>query len=599
MRGRSFVLVFVLLACGFGGTALFCQQSQLHVLAFYSANTELDHVHFAQDAVKFLSVLAEKEHFSFESTTKWEDLNEDRLKTCQLVIWLNESPSDAEERHAFEHYIEGGGAWLGFHAAGYNDKDTNWPWYVDFLGGAVFHINSWPPLPARLLLADPTHPVAAGLPADFESPSNEWYVWKPSPRLNKDVRVLATFDPANYPLGFKDILESGDLPIVWTNTKYKMLYMNMGHGDKIFTSPTQNRLIENAVHWLLKGAPAPSSPQANGIRISPNAVALNPRTDKFYAVSVHKGAVVVLDGEGRSLSQVEVGAEPVAIAVNPEKNRIYVANGESGTMSVIDGATDKVIATVTVGDLPYAIAVNPASNKIYISKTFSNVLTVVDGETNVASFLKIGIQADAMAVDPVSSKLYLTSYQDPEISSLDGANNQISKIAAQNHLWEIASSPGRKIYAVSAGSANATIVDSKTHSTRLVALGEIPCAIALDTNTGKTFVANYGSSNVTVIDGASDSVAATVNVASHPQAIAADSGNHTVYVISTHANSTTVIDGTTNSVRATLETGGFPYAIAVDSKTHDAVVLSLDGRLTVIDGVTLRASSPTIPENEP
>jgi hypothetical protein len=31
-----------------------------------------------------------------------------------------------------------------------------------------------------------------------------------------------------------------------------MLYINMGHGDKIFTSPIQNTLIENAVLWLVK-----------------------------------------------------------------------------------------------------------------------------------------------------------------------------------------------------------------------------------------------------------------------------------------------------------------------------------------------------------
>ena len=51
----------------------------------------------------------------------------------------------------------------------------------------------------------------------------------------------------------KDTLVSGDLPVVWTNTKYRMLYMNMGHGDKNFTRPTQNRLFENAVLWLGAG----------------------------------------------------------------------------------------------------------------------------------------------------------------------------------------------------------------------------------------------------------------------------------------------------------------------------------------------------------
>ena len=37
---------------------------------------------------------------------------------------------------------------------------------------------------------------------------------------------------------------------MWTNTKYKTIYMNMGHGDKIFKSTEQNKLFENALLWL-------------------------------------------------------------------------------------------------------------------------------------------------------------------------------------------------------------------------------------------------------------------------------------------------------------------------------------------------------------
>src|ERR1700758_3334338 len=265
------LLVFLLIAIPFASSHTFAQQTPFRVLAFYSENTESDHVQFAQQAVKFLSERAASEHYTFETTTDWQDLNDERLKTCQLVIWLNESPKKAEQRSAFERYMQGGGAWLGFHAAGYNDKHTGWQWFVDFLGGTVFRTNSWPPLPARLAIDDRSHPVTAGI-LDFDSPANEWYVWKPSPRLNKDVRVLVTLDPSNYPLGFKDVLTNGDLPVVWTNTKYKMLYMNMGHGDKIFTSAVQNQLIDNAVHWLGTGAPQHATREPNGIRTSPNGI---------------------------------------------------------------------------------------------------------------------------------------------------------------------------------------------------------------------------------------------------------------------------------------------------------------------------------------
>jgi type 1 glutamine amidotransferase len=66
------------------------------------------------------------------------------------------------------------------------------------------------------------------------------------------VKVLVTLAPSNYPIGLKDTIESGDVPVVWTNTRYRMIYMNMGHGDKIFDSPEQNRLFEDALRSLLK-----------------------------------------------------------------------------------------------------------------------------------------------------------------------------------------------------------------------------------------------------------------------------------------------------------------------------------------------------------
>ena len=361
MNVRRFLL-FLLLAIHVA-SPVFAQQTRFKVLAFYSATAETDHVQFAQSALAFLEDRATTEKFTFEATTKWEDLNDENLKSVQLVVWLNESPTAPEQRHAFERYMQRGGAWLGFHAAGYNDENTNWPWYVDFLGGAVFHINSWPPLPARILLDDRGHPIFAGIPDAFESPANEWYVWKPSPRLNKDVKVLATFDAANYPIGLKDVLSSGDLPVVWTNTKYKMLYMNMGHGDKIFTSPVQNRLIDNAINWLGAGAKPNTIPEASGIQISPRGIVLNPRTHKVYAVNTRRGTVTVLNGEGHFEASVKVGASPVAIAVNEGRNRIYVANSGDGSVTVIDGKTDAPLTKVAVGDLPYVVAVNPANDK--------------------------------------------------------------------------------------------------------------------------------------------------------------------------------------------------------------------------------------------
>jgi uncharacterized protein len=576
------------------------QTAQFQVVAFYSPNAEPDHVQFAEGALKFFSDLAVKDKFVFNSTTDWANLNPEYLKKYQVAIWLTDSPNNPEQRLAFQHYMETGGAWLGFHCAGYNDKDTNWPWYVDFLGGAVFHINSWPPLPARLVVDDRTHPATANLPEAFVTPANEWYVWKPSPRLNKDVRVLVTFDPSNYPLGLKDVLTGGDLPVVWTNTKYKMIYLNMGHGDKIFTNATQNRLFEDAIvslgrpkAWAARSSVQLDGPPASGLEISPRGIVLNDGNHEVYAVNTAAGTVTAIHVADGSVKTVKMGTEPEAIAINPITNKIYVGNSGDGTVSVIDGTTDLVTATVPVGDLPYVLAVNLLSDKIYVSKTFSNTTTVIDGKTNQTSILKAGVQADAIASSTAMNRIYMTSYEGGKVTVVDGTNENVSTIDVDKHLWGIAADDATKrIYLTGSGSAKLWVIDENTNAVTSVATGEIPCAVAVDPAAKRVYVVNYGSNSVTVIDSASASakVTATLPVGERPQAVAVDSRTHRVYVANTHDDTVSVIDGTLNTVLATVKTGKAPYAIAVDRETGKTYVATMAGVVTVINGETLSAT---------
>jgi type 1 glutamine amidotransferase len=247
---RRLLLILTVFVSGLIPPLNFAQSTPFHVLAFYSTNVEQDHVDFALQALTFFSNTAKSDRFQFESTTNWDDLNPQRLKRVQIVMWLNDSAHTPQQRAAFEQYMEHGGGWFGFHFAAYNDSNTHWPWFVQFLGGAVFYGNNWPPLPALLNVDDKTSPVTKHLPAHYLAPANEWYSWRPNPRANKDVKVLLTLDPSNFPLGFKDTLTGGDIPVVWTNTRYRMIYMNMGHGDKIFSNESQNRMFEDALLWL-------------------------------------------------------------------------------------------------------------------------------------------------------------------------------------------------------------------------------------------------------------------------------------------------------------------------------------------------------------
>lgn len=226
---------------------------RFRMLVYANEQVEEAHRQFAHDAIRFFRDMTIGDGLVVDVTTDAADINDEKLRTYHLFVCLNDNPGHTQEqREAFRRYMERGGAWLGFHAAGYNDRSTNWPWYLDFLGGGVFHRNNWPPQSAKLVVDDKQHPVTKAMPDTYMAPMNEWYQWKPSPRENEKVKVLVTLSPENYPLGFKDTVPDGDLPVVWTNTDFNMLYINMGHGPRTFVDPTQNYLIYNAIRWLMR-----------------------------------------------------------------------------------------------------------------------------------------------------------------------------------------------------------------------------------------------------------------------------------------------------------------------------------------------------------
>ena len=234
-----------------GYPANYAKAPRFKALIYYTQHAEEAHVQFAEQATTFFKKLNYGDGFVLDITTDFSKYPYEKLKEYNVIIMLNTSPNTKAERDAFEQYMENGGGWVGFHAAAYNDKNTHWPWFVKFLGGGVFYCNNWPPQPVLVEIDNEEHPVTKNLPASFVAPASEWYQWTPSPRQNKDVEVLLSLSPKNYPLGIKDVVNFGDFPIVWSNKNYRMIYLNMGHGDEEFIDGTQNLLLVNAFRWVV------------------------------------------------------------------------------------------------------------------------------------------------------------------------------------------------------------------------------------------------------------------------------------------------------------------------------------------------------------
>ena len=259
------ILLMALAACGrpssvptdaaFRETNYAKDGPRFKALLLYDDRAEEAHVQFDHQAIAFFKKLTVGEGFIVDSTQHLAGFTEAQLQQYSVIIALNAAP-DAAARPLFEHYMENGGGWIGFHAAAYNDSRTDWPWFVRFLGGGVFKCNNWPPQPALLELDKTDHPVTRNLPESFVAPATEFYQWTPEPRENPDVEVLVSLSPRNYPMGLKDIVYGGDFPVVWTNRQYRMIYINMGHGDEQFSDATEQLLFINALQWIVSRDPS-------------------------------------------------------------------------------------------------------------------------------------------------------------------------------------------------------------------------------------------------------------------------------------------------------------------------------------------------------
>jgi YVTN family beta-propeller protein len=96
-------------------------------------------------------------------------------------------------------------------------------------------------------------------------------------------------------------------------------------------------------------------------------------------------------------------------------------------------------------------------------------------------------------------------------------------------------------------------------------LGNNTAGIASDLALARTYITNYDSGTVSVIDMHALTLIATIPAGSNPRRIVADSATHQVYVTNdTAPGKVTVINGATNAVVTTIAVGNNPKSIAAN-----------------------------------
>ena len=267
---KKFILIALLSICAIGFTQNKKVKSKFKVIAFYTAKNDQAHISFVHEANKWFPKIAEQNHFEYDSTSNWDNLNANFLSKYQVVLFLDTRPETSSQQEAFQKYMENGGGFIGFHFSAFALNDSaypqNWNWYHNtFLGSGEYASNTWRPTSAVLRIEN-QHPATKNIPKTFKSAPNEWYRWSNDLRKNPDIKILVAIDESSFPLGTgpkqNEIWHEGYYPVVWTNKNYKMLYVNMGHNDidyehgtnktlsYTFENKPQSQLILNGLLWL-------------------------------------------------------------------------------------------------------------------------------------------------------------------------------------------------------------------------------------------------------------------------------------------------------------------------------------------------------------
>jgi YVTN family beta-propeller protein len=275
---------------------------------------------------------------------------------------------------------------------------------------------------------------------------------------------------------------------------------------RVYVSDRDNNrltMIDGETLAVLKSVPVGQQPW--GVAVNPN-----PAINKVYVANFASGNVSVLNATTLDLQQtIWVGPNPTFVRINENTNQAFVVTYGNNSVVVLDGATDAILDAIPTGNFgAWGLAVNPVLNRVYVSNRDSGSVTTFDGanafqvissQTIVPCALR-GSSPYGLGFNPNTAKLYVAC---APVSSVNGA----------------------AIYSAGSGGLSQRV---------FVTIGEGGVdgggGVAVNTATGNVFFTNSAADTVSVISGSSNLVVYTIPVGGNPFGAAADPGTGRVFV---------------------------------------------------------------------
>ncbi len=233
------------------------------------------------------------------------------------------------------------------------------------------------------------------------------------------------------------------------------------------------------------------------VRLTGDAFGVVADGTRAYVSCTAAARVVVLDALSlQPIASIATEPYPRGLALDRQQGRLYVSHFRSGRMSVIDlQALNvlRVIATDLDANLSQAVVLDTTARRAYLPQTRSN-------STNQALLFDTTVFPTVATID-IDGGLHL--FRDR--ISIDIADRPVNM-----PLDAVLTSTG-KLYVVNAGSDDVSVIDlPRKTAIAHIAAGSNPRGIALAPDERTVYVNNALSGTVSVIDTATDRVSETI-----------------------------------------------------------------------------------------
>lgn len=204
---------------------------------------------FHHDAIEFgvpvILKLGADNNIDIDTTTNSEKFTAENLKQYKAVMFFNTTGDvlNDTQQAVFEKYIQGGGNFIGVHAA--TDTEYEWPWYGKLVG--AYFVSHPSQQQASLNVVNRKHISTKHLP-EVWSRKDEWYNFKwVADGLNVLIYIDEnSYDPGNGKMGAKH-------PMAWYHDYDggRAFYTELGHTKESYADPLYLNHLLGGIKYAL------------------------------------------------------------------------------------------------------------------------------------------------------------------------------------------------------------------------------------------------------------------------------------------------------------------------------------------------------------